>query len=174
MNSKEHAKSLDDAINNIKQTIDKSRSLTFELSSPILYELGLKKAIEWLVENIFKQYNLVVILDDDKQEKPLDDDMNMFLYQAVRELLINIVKHAKTAKAVLTIKKNNSNIQIRVEDNGVGFVLSNVHFLNPAGNRFGLFHIRERIEQFGGHIEIQSQPNSGTKITLVAPLKKRR
>jgi PAS domain S-box-containing protein len=169
--SKEDTKILDDVINNLKQIIDKSRSLTFELSSPILYELGLKKALEWLGENIHKQYNLVVTLNDDKQEKPLDDDMKMFLYQAVRELLTNVVKHAQTKNALVSIKKENSTIHICVEDNGVGFDPSQEHSLNNSNNRFGLFHISERIEHFGGQIEIESQPNCGTQITLVAPLK---
>ena len=171
--SKEDAKILNDVINNLKQIIDKSRSLTFELSSPILYELGLKKALEWLGENIHKQHNLVVTLNDDKQEKPLDDDMKMFLYQAVRELLTNVAKHAQTQNAIVSIKKENSNIQICVEDNGVGFDPSHEQSSDYSNNRFGLFHISERIEQFGGQIEIESQPNCGTQITLVAPLKNR-
>jgi PAS domain S-box-containing protein len=171
LDATEHGKSLDDVINNIRQIIDKSRSLTFEISSPILYELGLEKALEWLVENIYKQYNLVVKLADDNQEKPLDDDIKMFLYQAVRELLTNVAKHAQTQNAIVSIKKENSNIRICVEDNGVGFDLSQEHSLNNSNNRFGLFHISERIEQFGGQIEIESQPNCGTQITLVAPLK---
>lgn len=163
-------KTVDKVLNNIEQMIDKSRFLTFELASPVLYELGLEKALEWLAEHIHKQYNLVVSLEDDKQEKPLDDDIKIFLYRAVSELLTNVVKHAQTKKAIVSIQKDNSKIRISVVDYGVGINSSHNHFFDDKNEGFGLFLINERLEQLGGQVEIESQPNRGTHVTLVAPL----
>ena len=168
--STENATTLDKVLSNIKQVIDNSRSLTFELSSPILYELGLEKALEWLVEHTGKQYNIKVAYEDDRQEKPLDDDMKIFLYQTVRELLTNVAKHAQTQNASVSVKKESSTIQIRVADNGVGFNPPNKLSSDAQIKGFGLFRINERLEQLGGQIEIESQPNHGTTITIVAPL----
>jgi len=163
-------KTVDKVLNNIEQMIDKSRFLTFELASPVLYELGLEKALEWLAEHIHKQYNLVVSLEDDKQEKPLDDDIKIFLYRAVSELLTNVVKHAQTKKAIVSIQKDNSKIRISVVDYGVGINSSHNHFFDDKNEGFGLFLINERLEQLGGQVEIESQQNRGTHVTLVAPL----
>ena len=168
--SDEQIKALDKVLDNIKQMLDNSRSLTFELSSPILYELGLEKALEWLAEHTGKQYNLTVVFEDDKQEKPLEDDMKIFLYQAVRELLTNVAKHAKIQKASVSVKKVDSTLQICVADNGVGFNASRQVSSDDQIKGFGLFRINERLEQLGGRFEIGSQPNHGTTITIVAPL----
>ena len=78
LSTAENTKRLDNAIHYIKRVIDRSRSLTFELSSPILHELGLEKALEWLAENTHKKYGITVTFEDDKQEKPLDDNGKIF------------------------------------------------------------------------------------------------
>jgi PAS domain S-box-containing protein len=170
LSSAKNRKTLDNAINDIKNVMANSRSLTFELSSPILHELGFEKALEWLVEQAHKKYDIRVTLKNDNQEKPLDDDAKIFLYQAVRELLTNVAKHAQTKNASVSVKKDNSNIRICVKDNGVGFNTSNKHSFDAEILGFGLFRISERVEQLGGQLEIQSQPNLGTQVTLVVPL----
>jgi signal transduction histidine kinase len=166
-----HVKTLDKVLNNIGQMIEKSRFLTFELGSPVLYELGLEKALEWLAEQKHKQYNLLVSVEDDKQEKPLDDDIKIFLYRAASELLTNVAKHAQTKKAIVSVQKDNSTIRITVEDYGVGIDASRNHFYDDKKKGIGLFLINERLEQLGGQVEIESQPNRGTQVTLVAPLR---
>jgi PAS domain S-box-containing protein len=170
VSSTKSTKMLEDAINNVKMAMTNSRSLTFELSSPILYELGLEKALEWLAEQAHEKHGIMVTFKDDKREKPLDDDVKTFSYQAVRELLSNVAKHAQTKKASISIKKDNSNIRICVEDNGVGFNVQNKQFYDGKIEGFGLFSITERLEQLGGQLEIESQPNRGTQITLLVPL----
>ena len=170
LSSAKDTETLDKAINNIKNVMSNSRSLTFELSSPILHELGFEKALEWLAEHAHEKYDIMVTFKDDQREKPLDDDVKTFLYQAVRELFINIAKHAQTKNASLSIKKDNSNIRICVKDNGVGFAHPTKHSPDAKIEGFGLFRITERLEQLGGQLEIESQPNHGTNITLVVPV----
>jgi PAS domain S-box-containing protein len=173
LSSSKNTKTLDKAINYIKNVIDQSRSLTFELSSPILHELGFEKALEWLAEQTHEKYDIRVVFKDDKQEKPLEYDVKTLLYQAVRELLINVAKHAQTKNASISVMKDNSNIRIYVKDQGVGFALPNKDFSDTKIEGFGLFRISERLNQLGGQIEIESYPNRGTQVTLVAPLSKK-
>ena len=97
--------------------------------------------------------------------------MKIFLYQAVNELITNVAKHSQTKNASLSIERDNSNIRICVEDNGVGFVFPNENSSDAKPNGFGLFRIKERLEHLGGQLEIESQPNRGTKITIVLPLR---
>ena len=171
LSSADNIKTLNYTINNIKNVINHSRSLTSELSSPILHELGLEKALEWLTEQAHKKYDITVTFNDDKRKKPLDDAVKIFLYQAVRELLVNVAKHARTKTASLSVKEDNSNIHICVKDSGVGFDFSSVHTSNNKNEGFGLFHIKEQLDQLEGHLIVDSKPNLGTQITLISPLK---
>ena len=170
LSSTESAKKLGSVINAIQQVTEHTRSLTVELSPPILYEMGLEKALEWLAEQTYNNYGIMVTFEDDKRKKPLDDEVKIFLYQAVRELLANVAKHAQVKNARVSIKQDNSNIRICCEDGGVGFTYSQKGMSRDGKWSIGLFSIIERLEYLGGHLEIESQPNCGAHITLVAPL----
>jgi signal transduction histidine kinase len=88
----------------------------------------------------------------------------------LRELLVNIRKHAKAKKVKISIKRNKDNIQIEVKDDGVGFDISVLDSYCEKDIGFGLLNIRERIDIVGGSFEIESNKNKGTKITLKAPI----
>jgi signal transduction histidine kinase len=148
--------------------------LTFDLSPPILYQLGFEAALEWLTEQTSEQYGIMVAFEDDEQEKELSDDIKILLFQAVRELLTNVVKHARAQNAKVSIQRDNSHIRICVEDNGVGFTTSSRDVSKAANEGFGLFSIGERLDHLGGQFEIESKPSHGTRATLVAPLKSKK
>ena len=161
---------LDEIYQHLDQIIQDTRSLTFDLSLPTLYELGLEAAVrEWLYDEVQQKHGIHTEFEDDEQPKPLDDDVRAVLYRAVRELLVNVVKHAQAQKVKVSIGKDNNNVQIVVADDGVGFVPSPQ--LNKTGG-FGLFSIRERLNYLGGSVEIESKPGQGTHITLIAPIKR--
>jgi signal transduction histidine kinase len=109
---------------------------------------------------------------DDGSLKPLDDDIRVLLFRNVRELLINVVKHAQANKVRVSVRKVKDNIRVDVEDDGVGFDPFEVMSMAAKKAEFGLFSVRERLEQLGGMIEINSKPGRGSKITMKAPLKK--
>jgi len=150
-----------------------TRSLTFDLAAPVLYELGLEAGLEWLAESIHDQYEILAEFEDDRQPKPLDDDVQVCLFRAVRELLINVAKHAQTRSAKVSIWREDNEAHIVVEDDGVGFDPSELHTPEGRTRGFGLFNIRERLESFGGHVELESEQGHGTRVTLVQPLKPR-
>jgi signal transduction histidine kinase len=151
----------------ISQMIENTRSLTFEISPPVLYQLGLEKALEELTEKMSKQYDLVISFEDDHQPKLLNDEISIILYRSVRELLMNTIKHAKAQMAKITTLRNGDEIWSCAEDDGIGF--------RPLDEKrkegFGLFSISERLSQLGGHLKVDSLPNQGTHVTLKAPLK---
>jgi len=153
----------------IEQAIQYTRTLTFELSPPILYELGFEAAVEWLTEQIQEQHGILVGFEDDLQPKPMSHELRILLFKAVRELVINIVKHAQARSAKVSIRRDDKHIHVLIRDDGYGF---NPFKDNPSGKMrgFGLFSIRERLKHFGGNFEIESNPGHGTRVTLVAPL----
>jgi len=154
----------------IDQAIQYTRSLTFELSPPILYELGLEAGIEWLTEQIQEKHGIQIGFEDDQQPKPMSEEIRIALFKATKELLINIVKHAQASKAKVSIWREDHSIRIRVEDDGVGFSTSEGKQLRKTTG-FGLFNIRERVKYLGGDMVIESEPGRGSRVTLSAPLK---
>jgi len=167
-NSIELTKALNEISNNIDQVITDTRTLTFDLSSPILNEIGFETAVaSWLDEQVREKYGIETEFEDDGQQKMLDADIQALLFRNVRELLINVVKHANAQNVKVSVGKVDDLINISVEDNGDGFEPADV----ASKATFGLFSIRERLEQLGGSFEIDSEPGSGSKFTMTAPLK---
>jgi signal transduction histidine kinase len=153
------------------RTIQDTRALTFELSPQILYMLGFEAAIEWLTEQSEKRYAIPFEFQCDGKSRPLDIDLEVILFQAVRELLSNVGKHADASKAKVTISHNEESVSVWVEDDGVGFDVFTVDRFKDGDKGFGLFSIRERLYHLGGSVRMMSKPNHGTKITLIAPLR---
>ena len=132
--------------------------------------MGFEAAVEWLVRHTKQQHGLLVKFKDDGNAKPLDDNVRVFLFQAVRELLVNVVKHAQARHLTVSTQRVNGEIQVDVEDDGIGFDVSQIAFSNYKASGFGLFSIRERLGHIGGGLKIESGSGSGTKATLTAPL----
>ena len=170
--SDEFSRPLEDICNCLGQIIDDTRTLTFDLSYPILYELGFEAAVaEWLTDQIQEKHGIKTEFVDDGHQQPLDDDIRVLLFRNVRELLINVIKHAQANHVKVSIRKVKDNICVSVEDDGVGFDPVEVTSMAAKRAEFGLFSIRERLEQLGGLIEIDSRTGRGSKITMTAPLK---
>jgi signal transduction histidine kinase len=155
----------------IEQAIVDTRSLTFELSPPVLYELGLVAALEWLARKIQQEHQIQTRFHDDGQPKSLDEDFRVVLFQAVRELLVNVVKHARASHVQVLVRRDADALRIIIEDDGVGFELLKARDRRESARSFGLFNIRERVEYLGGRVTIRSQIGRGTRVTLIAPLK---
>ncbi|MHA1879738.1 MAG: sensor histidine kinase, partial [Candidatus Heimdallarchaeota archaeon] len=168
---KKNKEPLKDILIMIDQLIEYSRSLTSELSPSILHQLGLGAGLEWLAEQTHEREGIIVQFEDDKQSKSLSNDMSILLFRAVRELLINITKHAKAQKVKVSVRSDETSVRVCVEDDGIGFNASETISSLSKNNSFGLFSINERLNYLGGQLEMKSTPGQGTRITLHAPHK---
>jgi signal transduction histidine kinase len=144
------------------------RSLAAQLAPAVLHELGLLAALEWLGEEIESTFKLKVSVIDDGEPKPLSQEGRSILYRAVRELLINVAKHAQTDSAVVECDAAQERIVIRVSDCGVGYDVPTVS--NRPSRGLGLISVRERLSNIGGTAEVRSKPGEGTVVTLSAAL----
>jgi PAS domain S-box-containing protein len=162
--------SIDEIIEILNQTIQETRLLTSEISSPILFELGLESALEHLTEYMGHKYNFSYSFKDDGNPKPMSEDIRIAVYQAVRELLTNVIKHAQAKKVNVSMFRNNDQVYVNVDDDGVGFDVAVYKSCKPSERGFGLFSINERIEYLGGDFKIESSPEHGCCVTLIVPL----
>ena len=144
------------------------RSLAAQLSPDVLHELGLAAALDWLGEEIERTFNLRISVFDDGQAKPLAQESRTILYRAVRELLINVAKHAQTDSAVVEAERQGDNIVVVVSDSGVGY--DSAERSDGAYRGLGLISIRERLSLIGGSVDFRSTTGSGTISVLTAPL----
>ena len=155
----------------IEFAIHQTRSLTYDLSPPILYEVGIEAAIEWLAEQMGEKNDLKVVCQNDGQAKCLDDDVRVVLFQVVRELLHNVVKHAQADSVKIWSRREADVLCVDVEDDGIGFDASQVFSYQSRHGGYGLFSVREQLKHLGGRIDVKSERGSGTKVTIHAPLK---
>jgi len=156
----------------VAEVINHMRSLIYELSPTVLYEVGLEAGIEWLAEQSQNKYGLVCQFQSDQKPKPLDHDTSVVLFQSVRELLANAVHHGHASHVQITSWREDSQTGILVEDDGVGFDSARIQSRPSAKGGFGLFNICERVEALGGSFEIASKQNGGTQVRLLVPLER--
>ena len=163
---------IDELSDSMHQAAKDTQQLVFDLSSPLMNELGLAEAIsEWLEEKIGKRYALKTKFSQTGGQIPLSDDERAILFRNVRELLTNVVKHARANLVQVSMEYTDVSLSIIIRDDGIGF---DDRSLSPQGGidgGFGLFSVRERMTDFGGTLEIASEPGKGCKATLTVPLR---
>ena len=165
------ATALDQACDSLDKAINHTRTLTFDLSSPILQELGLEAATaEWLSEEIEQKHGIAVEFEDDGTRIPIDDDLASLIFRDLRELLVNVVKHSQADEVAVSMEKSDRRITITVTDNGVGFDPAEASAKRSSKAAFGLFSIRQRLGQIGGSLEIDSAPGRGCRVVMMTPL----
>ncbi|MDF2458436.1 MAG: putative Multi-sensor hybrid histidine kinase [Nitrospira sp.] len=166
--SLEMMKQAEDVVND---ALTYTRNLVAELSPPVLHEFGLFAAFRWLAEQMQRYQLQVTVQIDAAGDLRLPEDQAVLMFQSVRELLMNAVKHAVAKQAFLLVEEQEGALQIIVEDQGVGFDLLAMATQQPSplSSKFGLFSIRERMNAMGGRLELHSVPGDGTRATLILP-----
>jgi signal transduction histidine kinase len=138
--------------------------MEFDLSPPVLRQLGLAPALDWLADEMYQQYGLRVGVSDDGEPKPLLELSQSIAFRLIRELLINVVRHAGVKRAHVDTQRAGDIVIVTVSDEGAGFDSS------VAESGLGLVSVRERIGYIGGNAVIASNPGEGTVVTLSIPL----
>ena len=151
---------LEDLLVEIRRRIS---TLSFQLSPPLLHDVGLIAAVQWLAEDLESSHGLSVKIIEEHQLE-LDENARVTFYRAIRELLFNVVKHAGVKEARVRVSREGGMARIAVEDGGVG--------MPPRAKRhgFGLLALRERLEQLGGSLETRTTPGSGTTVAVSLPI----
>jgi signal transduction histidine kinase len=157
-------------LNQIQSLLDESisltRNLSIDLSPAVLQGEGLSDALTWLATQMHEQYGLDVSIQTNGVSTRFEDTLRVLLFQAVREALFNVVKHAQTLQAAVTVEKVTNHIQITVSDGGVGF---STDPRNPKNGMGGLAHIQRRVRLMGCDLLVQSQPGTGTRVIIQVP-----
>lgn len=158
----------------LSQCLDNSRLLTAELSPRVLYEVGLGPALKWLGHQYEIKHGITVNVQTNSMIG-LNENLAITIFQAVRELLFNVLKHARVKTAQVRANLSSAGIvRVVVSDNGVGFDPSRLNTIGSTSGGFGLFSLRERLASFGGKLSIKSAPGKGNCVTIHLPLQSSR
>ncbi len=132
---------------------------------------NMAQVLRWLAHWIRSKHGLEVKLKADEQAEPQSHEVKVLLFQAVRELLFNTVKHAKVSEATVEFcRLDDQRVRVVVRDEGAGFDPEVTRAESHDGSGFGLFAIRERLDWLGGEFQIHSRPGQGTCAILTAPI----
>ena len=145
--------------------IDEIRKLSHSLVPPSLGEISLKEALEELLENInlIKNVQVHLLIDEEYNEQPKDNNIELMLYRIVQEQINNINKYAQATEIVVSLKRDDSNLVLSVTDNGVGFDTS------QKSNGIGLKNIKSRVDFYSGTMNIISAPGQGCALEVFIP-----
>jgi PAS domain S-box-containing protein len=155
----------------IRQAVEQTRTLTFDLSPPSLYDLGFEAAVEELIEQFSKERKIKCSFENGHCNEPLAVHIKILLYRSVRELLMNVARHSEAKNVRIASSRINNDLLVTVEDDGIGFDISRLKSKSGNSREFGLFSIRERLTHVDGRLDVQSDEGKGTRITLQVPLK---
>ena len=161
--------SIDEVIALLDQTIRYTRDLTGEISPPVLYELGLDPALQWLAERFSSRHGLTVRFDSRGRSSELPEELAVMMFRSARELLHNSQRHSRAGRASLSVRWGDDDLSLTVADRGCGFDPSVPWSGSDQG--FGLFSIRERVGDLGGRFEIETEPGGGCRATIVVPIR---
>jgi len=161
---------VEEAIALLDQTIQSTRTLTFEISPPVLYDLGLEPALEWLCRQFEKKHGLRAEMTSEGAGPAVPDSLQITVFRSVQEFLLNAVKHARASSVRVHLVRRSALLRVEVRDDGVGFDASPDGLFLADHGGFGLFSIRERLKVLGGTLEISSSPGKGAAFILTVPL----
>ena len=157
----------------LEQSLKASRALTVELSPTILYEGGLEAALPWLARQMETRHNLKVQTEMNAAVPQDEEGVAFLLFSAVRELLLNVAKHAKVDSARIQLDRlDDDMVRIIVSDEGKGFDPAGIRAREDAATGLGLFGLHQRLEHIGGLCEIESAPGQGTRVNLTAKVRR--
>lgn len=153
----------------ITDAISEARLIMSELSPPVLKDLGFAAAVEWLAGQFEAKHGISIKFHGKDSLAGISHEIQVLLYQSIRELFINVVKHAMAQNITISISNTAALVRVEFIDDGVGFRPAD--FYKDQHSGYGLFGIRERLKYFGGRMSIQSRPGKGTRVVLRSPRK---
>ncbi len=152
----------------IDQALSAAQLLMTELRPPVLYEDGFAPAVRWLARQVEASHGLAVKVEG--VDVDLGDEARALLFAGVRELLLNVARHAGAEAAKVEIAAADDRwVRVVVSDDGAGFDPAEVAARAEGG--IGLFGLRERLAAIGGSCDVRSSPGGGTRVQLRAPLR---
>lgn len=155
-----------------KEILTGIRLYSQELRPPILDDLGLVAALEWLGDKLAKEKSIDVTLQLDMEETELPGEVQLVLFRIVQEAIANIRKHASATRVTIKLESDTDKKRLIITDNGIGIAVPLKWADLSSRGKFGLIGMRERAELINGKMRFRSEPGKGTSITIEFQIEK--
>ena len=166
----ELAARVDDSVEMARLALNESRELSRLLRPPVLDDLGLGAALSWLARTLEQHTGLKVELALDALDERLDPDLETLVFRLIQEALTNVLRHSGVDRAQVAVRRSGEILELRIADAGRGFDSEAAFDGGAATTGSGLRGMRDRLELFGGRLELASAAGQGTHILAVVPL----
>ncbi len=154
------------AIQLIEDTIKSVRKISMDLRPSMLDDLGLMAALEWQSNEFEKRSGISTEFINQTGNKEIPARLKTGLFRIYQESLTNVARHAEAKKIVSSLKFENGSLVLTITDDGKGFAFKNIE----SKRTLGLFGMKERALEMGGHYEITSDPGKGTTVSVTVPV----
>ncbi|HYE95116.1 MAG TPA: response regulator [Rubricoccaceae bacterium] len=155
----------------LARALTATRTLAIELTPPVLDREDLDIALRWLADHLGRTYGIALDVETMEECPVPSPELRVLLIQLVRELVLNVVKHAGVEYARITLGQNDGTYAITVADDGRGFDPGVIDYVGDGqGAGFGLYSIKKRLELLGGRLTVESAEGQGTRATIFAPV----
>ncbi|MEN6308719.1 MAG: PAS domain S-box protein [Anaerohalosphaeraceae bacterium] len=163
--------SLQSISDQLETIVEQVQSLTFDMASPTLFSGGLMEALnDWLDEEVRAKHPLSVYFECSREMTGLPDEIQTFLYRAVKELVVNVIKHAEAHHINIVMEEEAGSISVSVSDDGIGMEAVDRDLNKSKGGGYGLLNMRERIDYMGGSFAVHTAPKQGTAVSFTIPI----
>ena len=163
-------KELEAISKHIAEALENSRKITYDLSPPVLYELGLVETMYWFTDKLNEEQNIRAKFTTNVKTLELPESKLIIVFRVIQELVNNVLKHAQANNLEIGFKAKKNSFEIKVADNGKGFRINGSLDTKFKKSGFGLFAVKERVNNLGGWFSVQSEPGIGTFIKITLPL----
>ena len=155
----------------VRQLHQEIRTTSYLLHPPLLDEIGLPAALSWYVDGLRDRSSLDIKLDISEEFERLPRDLELVVFRLIQESLTNIHRHSGSKTALISVTREGENICVKIQDEGTGMSAERSAEIQTRGSGVGIRGMRERIQQFHGVMNIESN-GGGTKIVVAIPLPK--
>jgi PAS domain S-box-containing protein len=154
----------------ISEALENSRQITYDLSPPVLYELGLVETMYWFIDKLNSEQNIHADFITNVEKVELPESKLILVFRVIQELVNNALKHAQADNVEIVFKAKSDLFEINVDDDGKGFIMNGALDTKFKKGGFGLFAVKERVNNLGGKFSLNSKPGFGTSVKITVPL----
>ena len=161
-----YLETLDDMRTRIDKIMEDLRRFSQGLRPPMLDDLGLLPTLEWLCQNLERDFNIRTAIEVEGETRRYSSEIELMLFRIAQEALRNVWRHAHASNVKIFLGFHPSRINLRIRDDGKGFSMPTPITDSARGEKFGLMGIQERVRLIGGALHISSAPGNGTTVEV--------
>jgi signal transduction histidine kinase len=161
---------LADSMDIVEDAIQQVRNLSLDLRPSMLDDLGLVATLRWYLDRQAKRAGFTAQFTANPADMQLPSNLETVCFRLVQEALTNVLRHAQAQRVQVNLQQHETELQLCIRDDGIGFEMEKVLERTTYGTGLGLLGMQERVTLLGGRLDIDSSPGQGVEIRVYLPI----